>query len=130
MKKTIVWGLLMVPWLAAAQGMADMDEAAMQQMMEQAEKMQNCMASVDQTEMDAFQQRAEQMEAEVDALCAAGKRDAAEARAMSFGKEMASNNAVQQMQKCGEGMMKTMPKVARTASEESDGEPGHICDEK
>lgn len=130
MKKTIGLGVFFIPLLASAQS-AGMDEAAMQQMMQQAEKMQNCMESIDQAEMDAFQQRAEQMQADVDALCASGKRDAANARAMSFGKEMASNKAVQQMRQCGEGMMKMMPKVARADSGKSDDAPArHICDEK
>lgn len=132
MKKTIGCFLLSLPIIASAQNYGAMDEATMQQMMQQAEKMQTCMASIDQAEMDAFQKSAEQMEADVEALCAAGKRDAANARAMKFGQEAASNKAMQQMRKCGEGMQNMIPKIAATAAERDSGDaqPQHICDTK
>jgi hypothetical protein len=130
MKKSIGFGLLLLPLVAGAQNYGGMDEAAMQKMMQQAQGMQTCMENIDEAEMEAFQQRAEQMDADVKALCAAGKRDAANARAMSFGREAASSKVMQQMKKCGEGMKPMLPKTATTAAEHSDAPARHICDDQ
>lgn len=130
MKKTIGFGLLILPLIAGAQNYGGMDEAAMQRMMQQAQGMQTCMENIDQAEMEAFQQRAEQMDADVKALCAAGKRDAAASRAVSFGREAASSNVMQQMKKCGEGMKPMLPKTAATATEHSGASARHVCDDQ
>lgn len=111
-------------------GSMQMNEAQMQQMMQQAQQMQQCMANIDQAELEAFQQKAEEMDAEVKALCAAGKRDAAMARAMAFGKESMNSKVIQDMQKCGEGMKDMMPNLPRSAQPHDDeSEPQHICDQ-
>ncbi len=132
MNKLLVGSLLVFPIAVCAQnfGGMPMDETQMQQMMQQAQQMQECMANIDQAELDAFQQKAEEMDAEVKALCAAGKRDAAMARAMAFGKETAHSQVMQDMQKCGEGMRNMTPNLPRTAQPHEDGgQSRHICDE-
>ena len=132
MNKLLVAGLLLVPFCATAQnyGGMPMNEAQMQQMMQQAQKMQQCMANIDQAELNAFQQRAEEMDAEVKALCAAGKRDAAMARAMAFGKETMNSKVMQDMKKCGEMMTQMMPNLPKSAQPQRDGgRPRHICDQ-
>ncbi|MCQ8104608.1 hypothetical protein NP590_10870 [Methylomonas sp. SURF-2] len=129
MKKPFVFCLLFLPVGATAQNMP-MSEAQMQQLMQQAQTMQNCMANIDEAEMEAFQQKAEAMDAEVKALCAEGKRDAAMARAMAFGKETAQSSIMRDMKKCGEGMKNLMPNLPKTAQTPEDGgKPRHICDE-
>ena len=111
-------------------GGMQMNQAQMQQMMQQAREMQNCMANIDQAELQAFQQKAEQMQAEVKALCSAGKRDAAMTKAMAFGKESMSSKVMQDMKKCGEGMKNMMPNLPAIAQSDDDGsEPRHICDQ-
>ncbi len=129
MKKTVGFALLSLPIFASAQNYGGIDEATMQQMMQQAEKMQTCMENIDQAEMDAFQKSAEQMEADVKALCAAGKRDAANERALKFGQEAASNKAMQQLKKCGENMQNMLPKIAANAVDNSGTPARHICDD-
>ncbi|MCQ8129726.1 hypothetical protein [Methylomonas rivi] len=131
MNKRLLISLLLLPLAAPAQNMGRMPtEAQMQQMMQQAQSMQNCMANIDEAEMEAFQQKAEAMDAEVKALCAAGKRDAAMARAMAFGKETAQSSIMQDMKKCGEGMKNMMPMLPKTAQAPAEGgKPRHICDE-
>ncbi|MBS4050526.1 MAG: hypothetical protein KGZ69_04920 [Methylomonas sp.] len=129
MKKPMAFCLLLLPVGATAQNMP-MTEAQMQQMMQQAQSMQNCMANIDQSEMEAFQHKAEAMDAEVKALCAEGKRDEAMARAMAFGKETAQSTLMQDMKKCGEGMKNLMPNLPKTAqAPDEGGKPRHICDE-
>lgn len=129
MYKLLASTLLLIPFATSAQnpGATQMDEAQMQQ----AQRMQDCMANIDQAEMEAFQQQSEEMDSEVKALCAAGKRDAAEARAMAFGKEAIHSNVMQQMKKCGEGMKNMMPNQPKTAHphEDDNSAPRHICDE-
>ena len=129
MKIFTIITLLMLSALASAQNFQNMTEADMQKMMQQAEKMQACMAGIDQSEMKKFEQQANRMQAKVDALCASGKRDEAEKEAMAFGKEVASNEAMQKMQACGkmmEGMMPGMPTVLQDDPGEDDNR--HICD--
>lgn len=126
--------LLLLPAIAAAAqgyGAPQMSQEQMQQMMQQMQGMQNCMQNIDQAALEALQQKGEQLNAEIKALCAAGQRDAAMAKAMAFGKETASNPVIKQMAQCGEGMKDMMPKlpgVARPGDKE--GKPRHICDEQ
>lgn len=131
MNKQLLISLLFMPFAVQAQNMGGMPtEAQLQQMMQQAQTMQNCMANIDEAEMEAFQQKAEAMDAEVKALCAAGKRDAAMARAMAFGKETAQSSIMRDMKKCGEGMKNMMPMLPKTAQTTVEGgKPRHICDE-
>jgi hypothetical protein len=132
MKTRLIWSLLALPCVVFAQnpGRMAVDPTQMQQMMQQMQGMQDCMANIDQTEMQAFQQKAEEMDAEVKALCADGKRDAAMARAMAFGKDTVHSNLMQQMKACGEGMQQMMPKLPKSIhSEDADNKPTHICDE-
>ncbi|MGY6276421.1 hypothetical protein [Methylomonas sp. MgM2] len=132
MNKFLFVGLFVAPVAATAQnfGGMPMDEAQMQQMMQQAQEMQACMANIDQAELAAFQQKAEAMNAEVKALCAAGKRDAAMARAMAFGKESMNSEIMQDMRNCGEGMRDMIPNLPGTAQPQTEGgKPRHVCDE-
>jgi len=129
MKQAVVLFMLLLPLSVFAENMGGMDEEQMQQMMQQAQGMQTCMQDVDQAEMQAFEQRAKQMEADTQALCALGKRDEAMQLATAFGKEASDNKAMQAMKKCGEGMTNMMPKMAITAQNDEPGKPGrHICD--
>ncbi|OAI13618.1 hypothetical protein A1359_11785 [Methylomonas lenta] len=132
MLKVLVSSLLCLPLVASAQNAGDMqiDEAKMQQMMQQMQGVQDCMANIDPVELETFQKQAEDMDAEVKALCATGKRDEAMSRAMTFGKEVVSSKVMQDMKKCGESMknmMQNLPKVAQ--SQDENGTPRHICDE-
>jgi len=126
MKSVISFFVLFLPLSAFAQDFQGMSEAQMQNMMQQMQGMQTCMQAIDPSEMEAFEQSAKKMQAEVDALCASGQRDAAMAAAMAFGKEVSTNKAMQEMRKCGEGMASMMPKVVTTAE---DGAKHHVCDQ-
>ena len=102
-----------------------MSEERMQQMMEQAEKMQECMGKIDQKSMEAHAARAEKVNAEIKGLCAAGKHDEAQKLAMNYGKEMAASREMEDMKKCGEMMHGMMPAPPGPAAGSS---PGHVCD--
>lgn len=112
-----------------AENMGEMSEQKMQQMMQQAQGLATCMQNIDQTEMQAFEQRAKQVEAEMQALCASDKRDEAMQKAIAFSKEVSNNKAIQEMKKCGEGMKNMMPSVAMVEQNDGAGKSvGHICD--
>lgn len=122
--------LLILPVVASAQNYQNMSEADMQKMMQQMQQAQACMADVDQSELKKFEQRANQMEASVKALCASGKRDEAQQEAITFGKEVASTPAMQKMQECSKMMPDTMPGMPTPRDyADSEGDNRHICDQ-
>ncbi len=96
-------------------------------MMQQMQNMQSCMQNVDQEQLKMLEQRAYQTEADVKSLCASGKRDKAQERAISFGKEISKDPTMQAMKKCGEGMKGMMPKMPFTNQGE-DHSSQHVCD--
>lgn len=129
MRKSIFTGLMFLPIMALGQNPGGMDPAQMQQMMQKMQAMQTCMAGINQDELKAFEQRAEQLGAEVKALCASGKKSEAMAKAMSFGREAATNSTLQAMKKCSEGMQHMMPKAVSRFSENSEKDRKDICDQ-
>ena len=119
--------LLLMPMVSVAQNYQGMSEADMQNTMQQMQKMQSCMSNVDQESLKALEQRSYQIEAEVKSLCASGKRDEAQETAISMGKEMMSNPAMQEMKKCGEMMQGMVPQMA-FMDQDKDFSDKHVCD--
>ncbi|HEY9199520.1 MAG TPA: hypothetical protein VIR60_09140 [Gammaproteobacteria bacterium] len=116
---------------ATAQNPAGMSDADREKMMQGMQAMQKCMADVDQAALERMSKEGEQMHAEVKALCADGKRDAAQARAMEYGKKIASDPAMKVMAECGKQMRAAMPQMQQTPGMPSEEElkNRHICDE-
>ncbi|WP_305906619.1 hypothetical protein Q9L42_020080 [Methylomarinum sp. Ch1-1] len=104
-----------------------MDQAKMQQMMQQMQNMQRCMQGIDQAEMKALEQRGRTMEAELRGLCAQGKREEAQTAALEFAMETAENSALQTMKKCGEQMQGLLPDLPLGPSR-NDLKDRHVCD--
>jgi hypothetical protein len=101
----------------------------MQQMMQGMTAMKNCMANIDQSEMQKYQAKAMAIQDELKALCDSGNRDEAMSKAMKFGKESMENPALQVMQKCGQGMQGMMPQIpSQTTPGNSNDKPSHVCD--
>lgn len=133
MKKIVTIILIvLLPAVVFAQDFQNMSEQDMQKMMEQAQKMQACMEQVDQSQLAGLEQRSKEFEAELKALCDAGKRDKAQQKAMEYGKEMMDNPALKQMRKCGEmaeGMMTKMMPQMEIVEEDFDYSTKHVCDQ-
>lgn len=127
MKSPAVCLAALLPLAAAAQTYQGMSEAEMKKMMQQAQQMQACMAQVDRAEVDALKTRSDRISKELKALCAQGKRDAAQRKAMAYGKEMAGDPTVQTMRRCGELMKGAMPQMPYTGHAKTD-DKGHVCD--
>ncbi len=119
--------LLLIPMLAAAQNYQGMNEGDMQKIRQQMQKMQSCMKNVDQAKLKVLEQRSNQFGAEVKSLCASGKRDEAQKKAISFGKEMANDPSMQAMRKCGEMAEGMMPKMS-FMDQDKDFSSHHVCD--
>ena len=131
MKKLAITLLCLAPITSFAQNPMGMSEADMQNMMQQMQKAQACMEKIDQAELEALEKKANQFEAEMKSLCADGKRDKAQERAMVYMKEIVNSSAVQEAKRCGEmmkgtmqGMMQDMPLV----EQDKDYTRLHVCD--
>ena len=105
-----------------------MSPEQMQQMMKQAEAVQACMEKVDQSKLEALEVKGKKMQAEIQALCKAGKRDKAMTTAMEYSMQMKNDPALKEMSKCGEMMQGMMPKPYSPIDEGPDGKPSHVCD--
>ena len=126
MKKLALFAFLIIPTSVAAQNYPGMSEADMQKMMQQMEKMQSCMEKVDESKLKRLEQRTRKMEAEVQSLCASGKRDEAQRKALAYGKEVADDPTIKTMMNCGEMMKGAMPDIAFADLEQ--GADFHVCD--
>lgn len=130
MKVLTIIMLVLIPVAAVAQNFQGMNEQDMQKMMQQAMKAQACMEKIDQAELKALEQRSNEFDTEVRALCAAGKRDKAQKKAIKFGKEMAKKPVLQEMKKCGELMQGEMPQMEMPLMDEDiDYSSQHVCDD-
>lgn len=129
MKPSAIILFLLVPIVSFAQDYQGMSEEDTQKMMQQVQKMGSCMENIDQTKLQELEQRSENMEAEMKSLCASGKRDEAQAKAISFGKEFAKDPTIKAMQKCTEMMKGTMPVMPFMEEEDEDSSDQHVCDQ-
>jgi hypothetical protein len=127
MKISAIILLLLMPIVTFAQNYQGMSEEDMQKMTQQMQKMETCMQNVDQAKLKVLEQRSYQFDAEVKSLCASGKREEAQAKAISFGKEIANDPTMQAMRKCGE-MMKGMTPKMPFMDQHKDSSSHHVCD--
>lgn len=125
-KITVLFICILMPLLSHAQK-PGMDPAQMQQMMQQAQQMQDCFAQVDQQALMAIGQKAQAMESEVKSLCQAGKRSEAQDTAIQFGLAMSQDENVIAARECGKMAQGMMPKMDFPTSEE-DFKEKHLCD--
>jgi predicted lipoprotein len=124
MKKLITISLLLLPIVAVAQDIPGMSEEMMLKM----QNMQTCMEGVDQSALQAFEQRSNQMDSEVKALCASGRRDEAQQMAISFGQEVAKTPALQEIKRCGEMMEGAAMPNNTPLVKDTDYSSHHVCD--
>lgn len=101
-----------------------MSAEQMQQLMKQGESARACMKKIDKTQLKALREKGKKVQAEIKALCAAGKRDKAQSTAIEYSMQMKKDPAFIEMAKCGEHMQGMMPKTYSDASGE------HVCDSK
>jgi hypothetical protein len=121
---------LLLPVAAIGQSYPGMDGGDMQNMMQQMQKMQTCMQSIDQSRMQAFEQQAKEVQAEVKSLCASGKRDEAQQKAVAFGQELAGDPDASKMMECTKRMSSSMPMMPfMDQAGDSGNSVKHVCDQ-
>ena len=127
LKSFIVMTLVISPpfTLQADQGIS---EEQMQQMMEQAKKMQECMAKVDQSALDVLAVKSEKIHKEMKALCDAGNRDQAQKTAIAYSKEISTSKEMKAMKKCTEMATNMMQDMPMMQDMDKDYKKLHICD--
>jgi hypothetical protein len=131
MKSILIALTTLLPLTALAQYPMEMNEADMQNMMQQMQRAQACMEKIDQSQLQELESRARQYEAEMKSLCAKGDRDAAQEKAMVYAKDIMNHPAVQEAKHCGEmmqGAMKGMMQDMSVMSQDKDYSKVHVCD--
>jgi hypothetical protein len=122
--------MLLLSMTAFAQDRYGMNDSATQKMMEEMQKFQDCMANIDQSQFGEIEQRQQQFEAEVRPLCTSGRRDEAQKRAISFGREMTGHPAIREISKCGKLVNSDMGKEMLPDMDFNfEGSNTHVCDE-
>ncbi len=127
MKNLTMSLLLAFPMAISAQDYSNMNEADLEKMMQQMEKMQSCMGRIDETKIKSLEQRTKKMEAEVQSLCAAGDRDQAQEKAMAYGEDLANDPTMRSLVECGEIMKDAIPDISFSVLNEVSANR-HICD--
>lgn len=131
MKKTVLTLLSLIPVAALAQNPMGMNDADMQNMMQQMQKAQACMEKIDQNEIQALEKKAKSIQADMKSLCASGERDKAQQKAMAYAKDIIDNPTVKEMQKCSkmmQGAMKGMMPDMALLGQDKDYTSEHVCD--
>ena len=132
MKKHSLFMLILCLPLSVQAQFPGMGQGDMQAMMQQMQKMSECMAKLDQAELERLGAEGEKFSNEMKALCAAGKRSEAQSKAEAFGRRMIQEPAMKDLQRCSkmaEGAMRNM--MPQNSFEEllEDYKGKHVCDE-
>ena len=130
MRKTIL-ALLLLPFvvvvpLATAQNTLNGQD--MSKIMEQAQKAQACMQSIDQSKLEEIKKGSEQMETDIRALCDSDKRDEAQEKAIDYSRKMMKSEAMVKMRECTELMRGMLPEMPFDNFEEKMAS-SNVCDE-
>lgn len=133
---------VMTGFAAQAQQMPDMmqklqsmspeeQQQFMNEMMKSASHMQACYEAAGGEEgMKELEARGRKLQADVEALCAAGERDKAHARAQAEATRMMQDPRAANLQKCAQDLSGKMPFMQELADPESYLASNHICDIK
>ena len=130
MKKQLITLLIssLLPIFTYAQ-QPGLNPEQMQQLMQNAQQMQECMSRIDQNAMMAMSQRAQAMETQIKSLCQENKRDEALDTAIEFGRSIADDENVKIARECGE-MVQGMLPAMEFPTDKNDVQKGrHICDD-
>ncbi len=136
MKKLTASYLVLAPIAAIAQNpYAGINQADMQNMMQQMQEAQVCMEKIDREKLQKLENRGIQFESEMKSLCASGKRNQAQSEAIKFSREILDNQSIQELRNCTknmQGMMKNMAQQIHqsmpTIIQDRDYSNEHVCD--
>jgi len=134
MKHLTALGLMLISFTSFAADpqmqMMGMDPAKMQEMQKAMVEMQNCMQKIDKSGIEKIKRRGEAMKQEIKSLCKAGKRSAAQSKAIAYSKEIMNSREMVQMRKCSEKIHNLMPDSANIDQYDADTlKNKNVCDE-
>ena len=118
---------MLTPIITFAQYPSGMNEGDMNNMMQQMQKMQSCMAKIEQKKLQGLEKQSKQFMVEVKFLWAKGKWGEAQEKAISFAKEMENSTVINTMKKCGDIMKGMMPEMSHM-DQFVDDPNTHVCD--
>lgn len=121
--------LIVFPIIAMAQSYQGLSKADMEKSMQQMREMQACMKDIDQSELKKIENRSKKIDTEIKSLCAQGKRDAAQNKAISYGKEISKNPTMKKMTQCAK-KMKENPAMKKFMPQTKDYSKHHVCDKR
>ena len=128
MKTIVIILCLVFPVIATAQNQG-INGGDMQQMMQLMQKMQQCMAEVDQAELEALGKQSDKVAGALEVLCKKGERKKAQKKAIAYSKKLMKNPALVQMKKCGEITKGMVPENLMPSLEDQfDFSNRHVCD--
>lgn len=110
--------------LLIAQDMSQMNGQQMQNMMQDMQKIQVCMAKVDFNSLAALQEKSYTVQKEIEKMCKNKQKDKAQEKAISFSNEVMSYPAIIQLKACSKGS--AMESLMNTS--QTDFQKQHVCD--
>ncbi|PHR55627.1 MAG: hypothetical protein COA44_10285 [Arcobacter sp.] len=111
--------ILLISSIIFAQGTQDMED-----MMQDMQKIQACMAKIDFNTLAGLQEKSFSVQKEVEDMCKNKQRDKAQERAIRFSNEVMSYPAIVQLKECSKGSaMDGMLEATKT-----DFKNHHVCD--
>lgn len=132
MKIIISTCVLILSIAVSAQGQ-NMGEVDIQKMGQAMQEIMQCMSKIDQADLMALEEKSEQFDREMEELCSQGKRNKAQKKAVTYGKEIKKNPTLKQMMECGEINKKYgIPQGEDEASimdSDFDFSKDHVCDD-
>ena len=106
------------------------NDPAMQKMMEEMQKYEECMSKIQQSQFIEIQRLEEEFVEEVRPLCASGNRDKAQKRAIKFGKDMSNHPVFTEIRKCGKLLTSELAKKDLDDMDfDYESSSIHVCDE-
>lgn len=123
--------LLILPFVVAASlasAQNSLNGQDMSKVMEQAQKAQACMQSIDQSKLEEIKKGSKKMETDIRALCDANKRDEAQDMAVEYSRNMMKSEAMIKMRECTELMRGMLPEMPFDNFEEKMAS-SNVCDE-
>jgi len=123
--KPLLFSILIISQLFS-QNISQMDQAQMQGMMQEMQKMQVCMSKVDMHSLQNLQSEAVIMEKEIKKLCQNKQRKQAQDKAIAYAHKVMNMPAVKQIKECSKNT--AMGKMMDINI--NDFKSSHVCDEE
>lgn len=140
MKSVIVCLCLSFPLMVVAQDLGDIDQetidsvinqvdpATVDAVVRQAQKVQACLAKLDQAEVERLRGAADAEADEIRELCANGERALAQTQAVAFGKQLEREPVVIEAKACIGIAGLAIPQTTWAQLEDSETAQTHVCD--